>query len=86
MLSDSSGAPAQALVPAVDAMVEGILACAPAAVRAQKDLIVRWRQTDLATAVRLGIDAFAASCATGELREGGDAFLARRPPRFGAPH
>jgi enoyl-CoA hydratase len=69
---------------AVDELVETILACAPTAVRLQKQLIVRWRETDLTAAVRAGIAAFAASYATGEPREGARAFLEKRPPRFEA--
>jgi enoyl-CoA hydratase len=67
---------------AVDALVAGILAAGPAAVRLQKELIIRWRQTDLVTAVRLGIDAFAAAYGGAEPREGARAFLEKRPPRF----
>jgi len=70
---------------AVDVLVERIVACAPTAVRLQKQLIVRWRESDLTTAVRAGITAFAASYATGEPREGARAFLEKRPPRFEAP-
>jgi enoyl-CoA hydratase len=68
---------------AVDAIAAAITACAPGAVRLQKQLIVRWRESDLPTAVRAGIAAFAASYATGEPREGATAFLEKRPPRFG---
>ncbi|MFQ5521087.1 MAG: enoyl-CoA hydratase-related protein [Candidatus Methylomirabilia bacterium] len=59
-----------------------ILACAPTAVRTQKELLNRWRQTDLAAAIRYGINAFAASYATGEPREAMTAFLEKRPPKF----
>lgn len=59
-----------------------ILACAPTAVRLQKELLNRWRQTDLATAIRYGINAFATSYATGEPREAMTAFLEKRPPKF----
>jgi enoyl-CoA hydratase/carnithine racemase len=59
-----------------------ILACAPAAVRLQKELLNRWRHTDLATAIRYGINAFATSYATGEPREAMTAFLEKRPPKF----
>ena len=75
----------EGLEPAVETMVEAILACGPAAVRLQKALIVRWRESDLTAAVRAGIAAFAASYATGEPREGATAFLEKRPPRFEAP-
>lgn len=63
-------------------LARGILACAPTAVRLQKELIVRWRNTDQRTAVEYGVNAFAQSFATGEPREAMDAFLAKRPPRF----
>ncbi len=46
---------------------------------------MRWRETDLATAVRAGIDAFAAAYATGEPREGTNAYLEKRAPEFGRP-
>jgi enoyl-CoA hydratase len=70
---------------AVAAVVDTIAACAPGAVRLQKQLIVRWRESDLPSAIRAGIAAFAASYATGEPREGTTAFLEKRPPRFGEP-
>jgi len=68
---------------AVDETVAAITACAPQAVRLQKQLIVRWRESALTDAVRAGIPAFAASYATGEPREGATAFLEKRAPRFG---
>ena len=74
--------PRDGLDAAVDEVVSTILACAPTAVRLQKQLIVRWRETDLTSAVRAGIAAFGASYATGEPREGARAFLEKRPPRF----
>ena len=64
-------------------LVEKILACAPPAIRLQKELMVRWRNTDLASAVRLGINAFAQNYTTDEAREAALAFLEKRPPRFG---
>lgn len=67
---------------AVESMVGAITACAPGAVRLQKQLIVRWRESDLPGAVRAGIAAFAAAYATAEPREGAAAFLEKRPPRF----
>lgn len=74
-----------ALTSAIDELVEAILACGPTAIRLQKELMIRWRQTDLTTAIAYGINAFAAAYATGEPREGTRAFLERRPPRFPAP-
>lgn len=59
-----------------------ILDCAPTAVRLQKELIVRWRNTDQRTAVEYGVNAFAQAFATGEPREAMDAFLGKRRPRF----
>jgi enoyl-CoA hydratase len=76
--------PRERLEAAVDEIVERILACAPTAMRLQKELIVRWRQSDLTAAVRAGIVAFTAAYATGEPREGARAFLEKRPPRFEA--
>jgi enoyl-CoA hydratase/carnithine racemase len=75
-------APRAAFTAAVDETVAAITACAPGAVRLQKQLIVRWRESGLAAAVRAGIPAFAAAYATGEPREGATAFLEKRPPRF----
>lgn len=75
-------APAE-LQGAVEAWLSTLRACAPTAVRLQKELIVRWRETDLPAAVRAGIDAFARAYETGEPREGAEAFLAKRAPRFG---
>src|SRR5262245_64362583 len=40
---------------AAEELVAAILASGPEAIRLQKELIVRWRETDLATAVRYGI-------------------------------
>ena len=68
---------------AADEVVAAILASGPEAIRLQKELIVRWRETDLATAVRYGINAFAAAYATAEPREGMNAYLEKRRPRFG---
>jgi enoyl-CoA hydratase/carnithine racemase len=63
---------------AVDRLAARIADAAPGAVRLQKELVVRWRQSDLATAVRYGINAFAMAYAGDEPREGADAFLAKR--------
>jgi len=74
--------PAERLRATVQARVDAILACGPEAVRLQKELIVRWRATDLRTAVRSGVDAFVAAYATDEPFEGMSAFLEKRPPKF----
>jgi enoyl-CoA hydratase len=72
--------PAAGLRQGVDELVGQVLACAPGAIRLQKELMIRWRQTDLASAVRFGINAFATAYATGEPQEGARAFLEKRPP------
>ena len=72
------------LARATERVVDKIVACAPSAIRLQKELIVAWRNTDLATAVRLGINAFATAFATEEPAEALRAFVEKRPPRFGA--
>ena len=73
-------APAASLGEATHDLVRQILNAGPRAIRLQKELIIRWRQTDLATAVRLGINAFATAYATGEPQEGARAFLEKRSP------
>jgi enoyl-CoA hydratase len=74
----------EALRQALDDVVARIVACGPAAVRLQKELMLGWRHTDLATAIASGINAFATAYATDEPREGARAFLEKRPPRFGS--
>jgi len=73
------------LTAAVEDVLVRLGACGPKAVRLQKQLMIRWRESDLGTAVRAGIDAFAAAYATDEPREGAAAFLEKRAPRFGGP-
>src|SRR2546421_4258995 len=46
----------RALAAAVDETLAMLLACAPGAVRAQKALMIRWRETDLPSAVRAGTE------------------------------
>lgn len=75
-------APADQLETVTRELAGKILSCAPTAVRAQKELLIRWRQTDLATAIEYGINAFATSYTTGEPREAMTAFLEKRPPKF----
>ena len=72
--------PAERVRAAAEALAAKIVACGPEAVRLQKALLVRWRETDLASAVRCGIDAFAAAYATAEPREGMRAYLEKRAP------
>jgi enoyl-CoA hydratase/carnithine racemase len=71
-----------ALSTATDEILDALSRCAPGAVRLQKELIIRWRETDLPSAVQAGVNAFATAYATGEPREGAEAFLAKRAPRF----
>ena len=75
--------PAARVRTAAEALAARVLACGPDAIRLQKGLIVRWREMDLVSAVRLGIDAFAAAYATAEPREGMSAYLEKRPPSWG---
>ena len=76
--------PPEDLSGAVEEMVEKLLVCGPTAIRLQKELMLRWRYTDLATAIQYGINAFATAYATGEAREGARAVLEKRAPRFGS--
>jgi enoyl-CoA hydratase/carnithine racemase len=69
---------------AAEEMATSILQAGPDAIRLQKELIVRWRESDLASAVRYGINAFATAYATGEPREGMTAYLEKRRPNFRA--
>jgi enoyl-CoA hydratase/carnithine racemase len=76
---------AGALDAAVDELLDSLARCAPGAVRLQKELIIRWRETDLPSAVQAGVNAFATAYASREPREGAEAFLAKRAPRFEHP-
>ncbi len=51
---------------AVDAWLDAILACGPAAVRTQKKLLNEWQEMSLTEAVAVSIDTFAASFESGE--------------------
>jgi enoyl-CoA hydratase len=75
--------PAGDLRAATDALADRILTAGPRAVRLQKALMLRWRYTDLAGAIRAGIETFAAAYQGDEPAEGAAAFLAKRAPRFG---
>lgn len=74
--------PPAELEAATQALLDEILACSPSAVRLQKELMIRWRNTDLRTAIESGINAFAQSYTTGEPREALTAYLEKRKPRF----
>lgn len=63
-------------------LVDQVLEAAPSVIRLQKELIVRWRNTDLRTAIEYGVNAFAQAYATDEPREGMQAFLDKRRPRY----
>jgi enoyl-CoA hydratase/carnithine racemase len=76
--------PAEDLAGAVEEMANRVLSCAPGAIRLQKELMLRWRYTDLATAIEYGINAFATAYAAGEPQEGAQAFLDKRAPSFGS--
>jgi len=71
-------APREELEAVTMRLVDSVLACAPGAIALQKELMVRWRNTDLRTAVDYGVNAFAQSYATEEPREAMRAFLERR--------
>ncbi len=75
-------APPAQLSQVTSGIVDRILACAPSAIRLQKELMIRWRNTNLQSAVEYGVNAFAQAYATDEPREAMRAFLEKRPPRF----
>jgi enoyl-CoA hydratase/carnithine racemase len=75
--------PPAELASAVETLAGKILAGAPAAIRLQKELMIRWRSTDLVTAVEYGVNAFALSYASPDAKEGTRAFLEKRAPRWG---
>jgi len=62
-------APSAQLEEVTTEIVDRILACAPNAIRLQKELMVHWRNTNLRSAVEYGINAFAQAYATEEPRE-----------------
>ena len=73
---------AEGLEAAAVELLEKILACSPTAIRLQKELMIRWRNTDLGSAIRLSINAFAQNYASGEAREAAMAFLEKRKASF----
>jgi enoyl-CoA hydratase/carnithine racemase len=66
------------LVEQTERLVDSILACGPRAVRLQKELIVRWRNSDLRTAIELSLEAFARAYDSDEPRQTMQAFLDKR--------
>jgi enoyl-CoA hydratase len=75
-------APRERLEAVTAKILDRIVECAPGAVRLQKELIIRWRNTDQRTAIEYGVNALAQAYATGEPREAMQAFLEKRQPRF----
>ena len=75
-------APSDQLEPVTAELVGRILERAPAAVRLQKKLIVRWRNTSQRAAIAAGIKILAQAYATEEPQEAMQAFLEKRKPRF----
>lgn len=70
-------APDDALDGEVDRWVARLLALPERALRCQKRLLRHWRQLDVASAIALSMDAFAASYTTDEPRRAMQAFLDR---------
>jgi enoyl-CoA hydratase len=77
-------APREQLAAVTAGLVDRMLGCSPTAVRLQKELIARWRTTDLRTAIAYGVNAFAQTYANDDVQEAAQAFLDKRPPRFAA--
>ena len=71
-------APPERLVAETERLVGAILAGGPTAIRLQKELVVRWRNVDLRTAIALGLEAFEQAYASDEPRAAMQAFLDRR--------
>jgi enoyl-CoA hydratase/carnithine racemase len=67
---------------ATEGLVGEILKCGPQAIRLQKELIIRWRNSDLRTAISAGVEAFALAFASDEPRMAMEAFLEKRPATF----
>jgi enoyl-CoA hydratase len=63
-------------------MADRILAHSPVAVRMQKDVINKWMETDLMTAIDYSINSLASCFTTDEPREAMTAFKQKREPRF----
>jgi enoyl-CoA hydratase len=71
------------LLPETERLIDEILRCGPNAIRLQKELIIRWRNADLRTAISAGVDAFGRAFTTDEPRSAMQAFLDKRSPDFG---
>jgi enoyl-CoA hydratase/carnithine racemase len=72
---------AEGLDPAVEACLADILACGPAAIRAQKALIAAWETLPLGEAITAGVESFADAYRTDEPKQMMAAFLAARAAR-----
>jgi enoyl-CoA hydratase len=70
------------LLAETERLVDEILRCSPAAIRLQKELIIRWRNVDQRAAINMGVTAFGRAYATDEPREAMQAFLEKRPPDY----
>jgi len=70
------------LLPKAKELARAIAAKAPLAVAAAKRLMLRGPEIALDAALELETIAFGAAFATKDAREGMDAFLAKRPPKF----
>ena len=80
-LVPGSAAAADDLDAAVEACVADILACGPAAIRAQKSLISAWETLPLADAITAGIESFADAYRADEPKRMMAEFLAARAAR-----
>jgi enoyl-CoA hydratase len=77
----------EALDDAVERRVAAVLACGPAAIRAQKALIQAWENLPMQQAIQRGIDSFAASWDTDEPARMMGGFLdAMRRRKIGGSH
>jgi enoyl-CoA hydratase len=59
-------------------LVDEILRCSPGAIRLQKELMIRWRDSNQRTAIDAGVDVFARAYESDEPREAMRAFLHKR--------
>ncbi len=67
---------------ATERLIGDILKCGPQAIRLQKALIIRWRNSDLRTAISAGVEAFGRAYASDEPRLAMEAFLEKPPATF----
>ncbi len=73
--------PEAQLDPAVEELIEAILACGPQALRLQKELIRAWEDLPLSKAIERGIAAFASAYESDEPQRMTGAFLEQRARR-----